>query len=116
MSKESSGFRPPRLEGYSVELEPSLPTASLAAVGPEREVRVILHGENFVARAMPLVIMIGGVPVSRYQIAPDQNSVVCFLDEMPEDGSVISVGYGGEERVELPERFSQSRVSGGDTA
>ena len=61
---------------------------------------------------MPLMITIGDVWVTRFKIAPDRRSVVCFLDEMPEEGAVISVGYGGEKRVELPERFSQSRVPG----
>ncbi len=114
MSDKLGGYGPPRLDGYSVEHAPRAETAAArATAGTVREIRVTLHGDGFVARAMPLVITIGGVWVRRYKIAPDRRSVICFLDEMPEDGAVISVGYGGEERVELPERFSRSRVPGG---
>lgn len=112
MSEGTSGFRPPQLDGYSVERGPSQAPESRLQAAPEQTIRIVLRGANFVTRAMPLVIMIGDAPVTQYQIASDQNSVVCFLDEMPEEGSVISVGYGGEERVELSERFSRSRISG----
>lgn len=111
MSDNPGGYGPPRLEGYSVEHAPRAEMA--AAEGTAGEIRVTLSGEGFMDRAMPLMIMIGNLWVTKYQIAPDERSVVCFLDEMPEEGAVISVWYGGGERVELPERFSRSRVPGG---
>lgn len=106
----TSGFRPPQLEGYNVETQTDARVASLDSAETSSEIRITLFGANFVTRAMPLVITIGNVTVTRYQIAPDEQSVTCFLDEMPEEGSIISVGYGGEERTELPERFSRSRL------
>lgn len=117
MSDKPHGYGPPRLDGYSVD--PGAHTATALRAGAdetvEHKIRVTLHGSGFIARAMPLVVMIGDVWVQRLKIAPDGQSVTCFLDEIPEEGAVISVGYGGEQRVELPERFSQSRVSEGDT-
>lgn len=114
MSDDPRGYGPPRLEGYSVE--PEAGTALRAPAEAEREIRLTLHGSGFIARAMPLIILIGDVWVRRYKIAPDGQSVLCFLDELPEEGVVISVGYSADERVELPERFSRSRVpEGGQT-
>jgi len=115
MSDNLGGYGPPQLQGYSVEPAPQVEKMATARAAERAagEVRVTLTGEGFMDRAMPLIIMIGGLWVTKYQISPDGRSVTCFLDEMPEEGAVISVGYGGEERVKLPERFSRSRVPGG---
>lgn len=116
MSDKSHGYGPPKLDGYSVEPETPKATAlrAEATAEVEHKFRVTLHGSGFIARAMPLVVMIGDLWIQRLKIAPDGRSVTCFLDEMPEEGAVISVGYGGDERVELAERFSRNRVSEGD--
>jgi hypothetical protein len=113
-------IKPPKLEGYSV---------SKAAEGPADETRlaaategltdtqvprfqITLKGENFVERAMMLIIRIGDVQVSEYSVSPDQKTIVCFMDELPPEGSVISVGYGPGQTVELPERFSRAKLEG----
>lgn len=115
MNDNSGGYGPPKLEGYSVEHAPRVKMGVARAVeGTAREISVTLTGEGFMDRAMPLIITIGDIWVMKYQIALDGRSVVCFLDEIPEEGAVISAGYGGEKRVELPERFSLSLVPGGD--
>jgi hypothetical protein len=112
MSDRKPGYGPPKVEGY---------TATLPARTQRLEVReallptvkITLHGEGFLQRAMPLIVKIGDQTVmGPFQITADQRHVTFHLDRLPEDGAVIRVGYGGSELVELPERFSHSKLQG----
>lgn len=113
MPTQPSGYGPPKVKGYSVELEPEARRAPGAAArsADRPQVKVLIHGEGFIARAMRLIIKIGDVRVKDYQVTPDQRTLICHLDEMPEEGAVITVGYGREQSVELPERFSRSKLA-----
>jgi hypothetical protein len=105
-------IKPPKLEGYSVTATPQ-PRAALAAKTTEEApapFQIVLHGQNFVTRAQMLAIRIGDVFVERYSISPDQQTIVCYLDELPAEGSVISVGYGADDQVVLPEPFSRDKL------
>lgn len=105
---------PLKLTGYDVSMT-SPPIANQAqtfAVHNPQKVQITLHGENFITRAMMLIIKIGDEEVREFEITPDQRALICYLDQLPEEGAIISVGYGGETRVELPERFSRSKLSG----
>lgn len=115
MSDQPSSYGLPVLESYSVELAPSPPLesreAALAVAQPR--LQITLSGRNFVERAMIPIIMIGKIQVKEYRIMPDERTIVCYLDELPEEGATISIGYGGSQRAELPERFSRSKIPGG---
>jgi hypothetical protein len=119
MSDEAGGYGPPKLESYSVEIEPPKSAAAVAegaeAAPAEPRVKVILRGSYFIKRAMMLIIKIGDVWVKNYHIMPDQRTIVCFLDEIPEEGAPISIGYGGEDRAELPGGFTLGAVATDET-
>src|SRR5215510_14198853 len=109
-------IKPPKLESYSVSKtsagpgeEVRLAAATEAESGAAR-FRITLTGENFVERAMMLIVKIGDVHVNEYSISADQKTIECYLDELPAEGSVISVGYGPDQMVELPERFSRDKL------
>lgn len=112
-------IKPPKLESYSVAPAPApqedAPGLTAAGAHPARFV-IILHGQNFVERAQMLVVKIGDLFVSECSISPDQKSITCYLDELPEEGSVIRVGYSPDEMVELPEPFSRTKLENGETA
>ncbi len=104
---------PLKVTGYEASM--SSPPARARAGGTERSggatVRITLHGDGFTQRAMPLIVVIGDqAVVSNLEISPDERHIVVHLDTLPEDGAVIRVGHGGDELVELPERFSRSKV------
>jgi hypothetical protein len=110
MSEQSGGYGPPQLEGYQVELAPPAVLGASSDDPTQAPVRFTLRGSNFVVRAMPLIITIGELVVQHYAIAPDGQSVICYLDALPEEGAVIRAGYPGSGFVELPERFSHDRL------
>ena len=108
MPDETDGYAAPKLTGYSAEL---VQQESSLIAGPAKEkVCITLHGDNFITRAMMLVIQIGDTWVQHQRIA-DPQTVVCYLDELPEEGARICVCYSGGQPVELEERFSRSKVS-----
>lgn len=106
MSDQTGGYEPPKLEGYELDL---LPERERATFGPaamaRHRIRITLHGENFIERAMIPIIKIGDIYIKEYNISPDGRTITGFLDEMPEEGSVISVSYGNQS-AELSKGFS----------
>lgn len=113
MPEEKRGYGPPKVESYTATVSEAPPSLGRLA---EREVRppmvkITLHGQGFIQRAMPLIVKIGDQTVmGNFQITPDECHVTFHLDRLPEEGAVIRVGYGGSELVELPERFSHSKL------
>jgi hypothetical protein len=113
MADEKRGYGPPKVEGYTATLAEGAPPSGRLA---EREaqppsVKITLHGQGFIQRAMPLIVKIGDQAVmGNFHITPDECHVTFHLDRIPEDGAVIKVGYGGSELVELPERFSRRKL------
>lgn len=112
-------IKPPKLESYSIsktserpgeEVRLAAETEAPATEAGAARFQITLKGENFVERAMMLIIKIGDVHVNEYSISADQKTIVCYLDELPADGSVISVGYGPDQMIELPERFSRDKL------
>ena len=104
----------PKVHSYSATLIGASGSQDLAAApqsGPK--VKITLHGEDFFEGAMPLIVRIGDqVIMSGFEMAPD--SLSFYLDELPEDGAAIQVGYGGQ-LAELPERFSHSELQSDDS-
>jgi hypothetical protein len=129
MPESDQGYGPPKVGGYTASIageeragdesslaaESSLAPESGAAQASRAKVTITLHGDGFIQRAMPLMVKIGDLVVLRnYEISPDRRQLTLHLDELPEDGAVIQVGYAGEQLVELPERFSLAKVEGSD--
>jgi hypothetical protein len=129
MPEQTGGYGPPRVHSFSAELvappaakraapaaaaaaAPSRARVDAAVAGAAPRVRVTVRGEGFIHRAMPLIVQIGDQLVLNCEVSHDETTIVCLLDELPEDGAVIRVGYGRHEMVELPERFSHARLSG----
>jgi hypothetical protein len=117
MFTQPGGYQPPHLESYSVEVAPPAATALFQESSSfnKPRVKITLRGNNFIERAMMLIVMIGDVFVQEYEISPDGRTLTCFLDELPKEGDIISVGYAGEKSVELPERFSLRQLSESDS-
>lgn len=110
---ETDEYRPPVLESYSVQAPPAIHAlAAESEARPVTEWRITLHGRNFSERAMMPVIRIGPIRVDRYEITPDGCCIVCYLQELPEEGAEISITYGPGMTATLPQRFSRSRVEG----
>jgi hypothetical protein len=113
---ENHGYGPPTVHGYSAVKTARAPETNLmAARASAPGVTITLHGEGFIQRAMPLILKVGDQAVmGNLQITPDQRHVTFRLERMPEEGAVIQAGYAGDELVELPERFSLSKVEEGN--
>ena len=109
MPDETGGYAAPKLTGYSAEFVQQ--ESGLAAGSAQEQVCITLHGDNFITRAMMLIVQIGDTWVQNKRIS-DPQTIVCYLDELPEEGARICVCYSGDEPVELEERFSHSKVSG----
>jgi len=112
MSDQKEGYKSPKLEGYEVHLPPQtrkdasdLAAASDLSAAAGQRIRITLHGENFIERAMMPIIRIGNIRINDYQISPDGRTIVGFIDEMPEEGSAISIAYGNQ-RAEFLKGFS----------
>ena len=103
-------YGPPTLESYSIEAPPAFRAPAAEGVSPPvREWKITLHGRNFFERAMMPIIRIGNIRVEKYEITPDGCCIVCYLQEMPEEGAEISISYGPGTTTTLPERFSSTR-------
>jgi IPT/TIG domain len=109
MFTQSDGYGSPILESYSVNSE-SLSTLRAASAADTPPLQITLHGGNFIERAMMLIVKIGDIWIQNCTIV-DENTIVCYLDQLPEEGATISVSYGGNQRAELPERFSLNKLS-----
>lgn len=118
MTDSSQGYGPPKVEGArAVRLdaaERSLAAPS-SADSPAPRLRLEIRGEGFPIRSMPLLIKIGGRAHLVSDISADGKTIACLLDEVPEEGAVIEVGYPPHQMAELPERFSLAMIDpGGD--
>lgn len=63
--------------------------------------RVTLHGQGLLPRALPLVGFVGEVPLEVVSIEPD-DSAIGFLSAEPPVGAVVRVGWVDEEIVDTP--------------
>jgi hypothetical protein len=62
---------------------------------------------------MPLLIEVGGQAHLAFDLSSDGRTIACDLDQIPEEGAVIRVGYPPHQMTELPERFSASMIEPG---
>ncbi len=118
MSDKTSGRSSLILDDYSLEATPQAeqPAANRAAnlsanASAPTPLRIVLRGRWFKITAADPKIMIGNVELRNYEISSDESSIVGFLDEIPEEGSIISIDYGRGIRAEMPEPFSLSKLS-----
>jgi hypothetical protein len=109
---DERGYTPPKVEGFSATISPAPAADSLAAAETtRRKVTITLHGEDFIQRAMPLIVKIGDqVVLGNYQVTADERHLTFELDALPEDGAAILIGYGGDELMELPIRFTHEAL------
>lgn len=109
----SHGYRPPKIEGVRARrLGAETPSTALAPeVGPPApQLRLEVRGEAFPRRAMPLLIRVGGRAHFVTDVSADGKTIACVLDEIPEEGAVIEVGYPPHQMTELPERFTAAMI------
>lgn len=123
MADEKKTVSPITLEAYKLEREKqekagvagSQPVQpGLAAPGVVAEdslpIKITLRGQCFMISSFDPKIMIGKVQLKDFETLSDQCTIVGYLYEIPEEGSVISIDYGEGRRAELPERFSLKRL------
>lgn len=91
---QSTGWRPPVIDSYTVEKSPPLTAPELAAGHPQPLARVILRGRNFFIRAVTPQITIGGMKVLDFQILPDESTILLYLFSRPPENGTIQVSYG----------------------
>ena len=109
---ETGAYPSPKISGFSLEREetpsPSVRRgmAETAAPSENKPVKIILHGENFIERAMFPIIRIGDLRVKKCGIAPDGKSITCYFERMPEEGAEIFVGYGAGEAAVCKQKFT----------
>jgi hypothetical protein len=104
---------PLKLESYSLErVSLSDAESSPALVAPATPIRITLRGQCFKVTARDPKITIGNVQLMDYEIMPDECTIIGYLYEQPEEGSVISIEYDPNTRAELSELFSLSKLPG----
>ncbi|NJL09655.1 MAG: hypothetical protein HC908_03975 [Calothrix sp. SM1_7_51] len=97
------------LDAYSLKrLDPSDIRAELSTTIP---LQITLFGKGFLIISFDPQIMIGNIQLQDYEILSDEETIVGYLYETPPEGGVISIDYGLDARVELPERFSLSKLT-----
>jgi hypothetical protein len=115
MPEQKHGYGPPKVEGYTATFMSEQHRQSLfaGAEGTAPQIKVTFRGEGFKERALMPVVKFGDQRAKHCEISADERSLTCYLDTLPAEGAVIQIGYGGEDLVELPERFSQNKVERG---
>ena len=113
MANEPKGYGPPKIEGVRAvrvggEEGPQALAPGAAESAPR--LRLEVRGAAFPRRAMPLLIRVGGRAHFVTEVSADGKTIACILDEIPEEGAVIEVGYPPHQMTELPERFSLSML------
>jgi hypothetical protein len=113
MADTPKGYGSPKVESVRV-IRLAADESSLLEgpqVGRAPLLRFEVRGEEeFPLRSMPLMIQVGGRGYLATEIAGDGRTIACALDEIPEEGAVIRVGYPPNDFTELPERFSRSML------
>ena len=110
---ETNGYLPPSLESYSVEVPQVFHALDVETVAaPVQEWKITLRGRNFFERAMMPIIRMGNIRVQKYEISPDGSAIVCYLPDLPDEGSEISITYGAGMTATLSQRFSRSQLGG----
>lgn len=113
MAGAHKGYGPPRIESFRAVRLAAEERSFLAdaQAGPAPLLRFEVRGEEaFLLRGMPLMIQVGDRGYLASEMSADGRSISCTLDEIPEEGAIIRVGYPPDQMTELPERFSLSML------
>ncbi len=113
MADAPKGYGPPRIDSLRAVRLAAEESSLLAESQTERAplLRLEVRGEEaFLLRAMPLMIQVGERGYLASEMSEDGRSIACVLEEIPEEGAVIRVGYPPNDFTELPERFSLSML------
>ena len=73
--------------------------------------RLTICGQYFNIGAIDPVIKVGDIEVKDFEIQSDQCSIVCYLYEIPKQGSIISVDYGRGYCGKCSEPFSMNQLN-----
>ncbi len=79
--------------------QPTITAAQFVAPNPNASggpwvLQVFAQGSGFVERALPLMATVGNVVVQAIFQSPSGDGFMGFLDTMPNNGDMLSVGYG----------------------
>lgn len=113
MSEDTAGDTPVKLESYALEkARPEELGIAAAADDPSSilPLRITLHGQCFMISSIDPKIMIGDLQLTDFETMSDLCTIVGYLYELPQEGSVISIDYGEGLRAELAERFSLKKL------
>ncbi len=100
-------LRTTALESYELE-EVEVPIGE--AKRTVRAVRITIHGTNIFLRALEPVVRIGDTEVLYPRIQPDEQTIVGYVTDQPQDGAAITLEYPGQAPVAVPERFTMSKL------
>jgi hypothetical protein len=75
-----------------------------------RAVRITIHGKNIFLRALEPVVRIGDTEILYPRIQPDEQTIIGYLTDQPQEGATITLQYPGQAPVAVPERFTMSKL------
>ena len=100
-------LRTTALESYELE-EVEVPIGESKRT--VRAVRITIHGTNIFLRALEPVVRIGDTEVLYPRIQPDEQTIVGYVTDQPQDGAAITLEYPGQAPIAVPERFTMSKL------
>ena len=101
---------PPRtttLESYDLD-EVEVPIGEAKRM--IRAVMITIHGSNIFLRALEPVVRIGDTEIVYPRIQPDEQTIIGYVTDQPQEGAVITLEYPGLAPVAVPERYTESKL------
>lgn len=99
--------RPTTLESYELE-EVEVPIGE--GQRPVRAIKISIHGKNIFLRALEPIVRIGDMDVLYPRIEPDEQTIVGYVTDQPQEGSTITLEYRGQAPIAVPEPFKMAKL------
>jgi len=75
-----------------------------------RALRITIRGQNIYLRALEPIVRIGDTKILYPRIQPDEQTIIGYLTDQPQEGAAITLEYPGQAPVAVPERFTISKL------
>jgi hypothetical protein len=100
-------LRPTALESYELD-EVEVPIGE--AKQTVRAIKITIHGKNIFLRALEPVVRIGDTEILYPRIQPDEQTIIGYVTDQPQEGAAITLEYPGQAPVAVPERYTESKL------
>jgi hypothetical protein len=95
---------------YATPEEFGMTAEALTASG-RKPLKLVLCGECFFIRAADPLIKVGDIEVKNFEIKSDKCNIICYLNQVPEEGALISIDYGSGQQATMDEPFSMQNLN-----